>query len=286
MSHSLPMTCLASGMSVGNESLAGRVSQSSRDKATAVSAVDRAISNLVVVTRMTGSVSADWEPQHGLILTASAVAIAEDFVRSILADVVTLCPLAAERSYELDTRMEFVFEGDPSEALRGVLDKQSFSSRTTVTEWLKRLLGKPVAKNSTLDTLLADFERVSHIRHCAVHAGGYISGHNAKNLGVPRGHWISFAEPGAVHEVIATVASTVRTVNQFVFESVVSSWIDQQVLCGVWSVDKLRFDPLYRALVSLEDSESSRFNPQSVRIRERSYDSYRSIQKAVVSRNA
>lgn len=285
-SHAIPMTCLSSGMIVGNESLAARVSRSMRDQAVGVSAVDRAIGNLVVVTRMTSSVSTEWQTQHGLILTASAVAIAEDYVRSILADIVMLCPLAAERSYVLDTRMEFVFEGDPSEALRGVLDRQSFSSRSNVAEWLKRLLGKPVLRDSTLDTLLADFERVSHIRHCAVHAGGYISAHNAKSLGVPRGHWISFSEPGAVHEVIATVASTVRSVNQFVFESIVASWIDSRVLCGRWGIDKALFDPLYRAFVSLEDSSSARYSPHGVRVRERAYDSYRVIRSSVLARNA
>src|SRR5687768_11479736 len=109
MAHRVPQICLASGIAPTTGSLAAKVVQSSRDGTAADSIIDRAFGGLVKVTQLTALATKEWHVQHGLILSASAVAVAEDYVRSLLTEVVQLCPLTERRVGSLSTRLEFVF---------------------------------------------------------------------------------------------------------------------------------------------------------------------------------
>ncbi len=127
--------------------------------------------------------------------------------------------------------MEFVFSGSVADAFRGMLDRES-SSRESVLTWSKKVTGSNLGKASSLSDALREFERVCHIRHAAIHAGGYLSTHNAAVLGVPAGTWISFDSPKGIYAMIGGVTATIRSFNQVMFEQILNDWINENVLTG------------------------------------------------------
>ncbi|WP_447644062.1 hypothetical protein [Nocardioides zeae] len=221
------------------------------------SAIDVAYESLVVVSQMAAGLASTWIPQHGLILSSAAVAAAEDYFRSVLTDVVVCCDVAKRRAGPLSIRLEYVFSASIPDAVRGILETESFSSRANVTDWSKRLLGTKFEQNRSLAVALEEYERVCHIRHSAVHSGGYLSGRNASALGVQPGQWISFTTAGAIQAIVNVVTATIRAYNQGVFEKVVEDWLRDGEMVGSWGADKDAFTALWRALRSQSDIDAN-----------------------------
>lgn len=286
MPHTIPTSCLPSG-SVGGSALANLIDRSvvsTRPKADSVSALDHAYEGLLVVTKLAVLAKPDWTSHHGLMLCSNAVAVAEDYFRSILVEVAQICPKSLERVGAFETRVEFIAKGSMSDALRSVLEATSFSSKENVREWTKKITGMSLPGKSAPSRLLDDFDKVCQIRHCATHAGGYIAAGNARVLQVGAGKWISIADPEAIHEVVAVVTSTIRSYNQTLFEDVVGGWIDDGVLQGDWDRDRERFTAIWDAFRSDADrlsmGTSTRYEP----IRARAYDAYRVVRPSVQRR--
>jgi hypothetical protein len=181
--------------------------------------------------------------------------------------------------------MEFVFSGSISDAVRGMLDGESFSSKDNIKTWSKKIAGIELKNEISLEVALKEFERICHIRHAAVHAGGYVSTRNAAALGVAPGSWISFGSPAAIHEIIGVVAASIRAYNQVLFESVLAGWLDRGLLQGNWSIDAEKFTALWRAFRSEGDIASSQ-RPGGARIRGSAYLAYLPVRKAFASRAA
>jgi hypothetical protein len=180
--------------------------------------------------------------------------------------------------------MEFVFSGSVPDAVRGMLDHESFSSRANVTAWSRKIAGAELKNERSLEVALQEFERVCHVRHAAIHAGGYVSTRNAGVLGVPPGSWISFGSPSAIHEIIGVIAATIRAYNQVLFESILSDWLRNGVLVGDWSEDKEAFTRIWRAFKSEGDIASSRA-AGTAPLRATAYSAFLAVRKAFASRS-
>lgn len=287
MPHTFPQVCLSSASTVGAGTLnrlANAAVSTDRHEYGQRSAIDVAFDSLLVVTQVAVDSSSDWRPQHGLILSSSTVAAAEDYFRSILTEVVELCSLCERRVQPLETRMEFVFSGSVQDAVRGMLDRESFSSKANVIAWSKRIAGADLSSERSLSVALEEFERVCHIRHAAIHAGGYVSTRNAEALGVPPGSWISFGSPAAIHEIIGVVTATIRAYNQVLFEKILSGWLAEGVLRGDWSTDKEKFAPLWEAFRSAGDIASSHASGD-ISMRSNAYLAFLAVRQAFASRS-
>lgn len=285
MPHELPQVCLASTSNVGPGTLtrlANEAVSTNRPDSTIVSPIDRAYAALFLVTQLAVQAAGQWQPQHGLILSSSAVAVAEDYFRSVLTECVQVCPVCSDRVAPLETRMEYVFSGSVSDAVRSILDLESFSSAANIRGWAKKIAGSDLRQHHSLDVSLAEFERVCHVRHCAVHSGGYVSTRNASVLGVQAGTWISFDRPDAIHEIISVVTATIRSFNQSLFETLLGCWLDLGVLSGVWAQDRATFAELWGVFRSKRDIESSKSSPASLRAN--AYHAYQAVHGAVIAR--
>lgn len=286
MAHALPMSCLSSTATVGMGTLAHLSDRAIIGKHAVrgvVSPIDAALANLSLVSRLAVQQASVWHTQHGLILSTAAVGAAEDYFRSILAELVGVCRFCEERVQDLETRMAYVRAGSLVDALRGSLENTSFSNGSTVKKWSKQVAGFEIQNGSTLDLLLREYERACHIRHCAVHSGGHVSTRNARALGLMPGQWIALESPDVIHQVVAVTASVVRSYNQRLFEFTLSRWIDQNELTGVWQEDRVRFDALWTVFRSTSDIESARLNGQHD-FRPSAFESHRILAKGVRAR--
>lgn len=284
MSHRVPTTCIASG-AAGGSALERLIHGSVRPERPSLgpsSAIDMAYGGLLVVTQLAVDCDSRWNTQHGLILSSSAVAVAEDYFRSILVGLAEVCPHSRGRVGSLPTRLEFVSTGSFPDALRSVLELTSFSSGKNLREWTTKIAGMKIPNEAGLSRLLDDFDKVSHVRHCAVHAGGYVSPGNASTLGVPGGSWISLASSAAIHEIVAVLTAVIRSYNQTLFEDVLSRWINAGDLNGTWQEDRGQFSALWRLFASRADRAGG--GAGAATIAGRAYDAYRTIQGDLLSR--
>lgn len=247
-----------------------------------LSAIDRALDSLVALTRLVGLAQSDWKSPYGLALSASAVAVADDFFRSIFVEIVDVCPMAAERTKTLETRLEYVSLGSRAEAMRDILSMSSFASMSTVKSWLKQVIGMGTLPID-LKRVLQDYERVCQVRHVAIHTGGHVTALNADKLGVPAGAWIFPDTPKSVYDVIAAVAAVVRAFNQSALDSIIGGWLDSMLLTGDWSRDRPSFEPLWRTFYSKRDQASAAVS-NSLTIRSNGYQAYRLVQASARSR--
>lgn len=284
--HTLPQTCLTSTSTVGASGLTALAPGSvaaQRPQGEEYTPIDRAFAGLRVVAQLAEVSRSDWNPHHGQILSASAVAVAEDYFRTILTEVAAICPLCKRAVGSLETKLSFVEDGSFADALRDVLDRTSFSSRVAIKDWSGRIAGFNPNSSQSLAGALSEYERVCHIRHCALHAGGYIASHNAEVLGVEPGTWITFSSPKSIYEIVAVVTATIRAFNQCLIEHLLTQWINEAILVGEWGHDGQWFRPLWNTFRSTGDIESGRFQGRSD-LRVRPYDAYRLMQPAVRAR--
>ncbi|GAA1554380.1 hypothetical protein [Kribbella lupini] len=237
------------------------------------------------MTQLTFDLTPKWKSQHGLILSSSAVAAAEDYFRTILTEIVNVCEYCAQRVEPLETRMEFVFSGSVAEAVRGLLDTSSLSSKENVTGWAKKIAGTAFKDSRSLLRLLDEFERICHIRHAAMHAGGQVSTRNARVLKVPPNTWISFGSPQAIYDITSVIVATLRSFNQTLFENILREWLDQNHMSGSWSDDASSFTALWELFKSTGDIESNRTTGDKS-LNPNAYQAYRSIRSSVAARRA
>lgn len=281
MAHRLPQCCLPSTTMGALPVLRGADIAAASRPGPVASPIDTAYGALRAVTSLSASVSSDdWNANHGLILTAAAVAAVEDYVRSILALLPTICPFARERAETLTAPLRFLGLDNLSDAVRHSIGDASFSNISTIRDWSKRIAGSDLKASPSLKSALAEYERICHLRHCAVHAGGYVAQHNARELGLEPGSWIALRSPAVVYEVVSIATSAMRSLNQELFRQTVTIWIDKEWLVGDWAADRESFSVLWRAFASKVDAESG----PDVPIPRNGYQAYRQIRPAVLAR--
>ncbi len=247
-----------------------------------LSAIDRALDSLVALTQLVAMAQPVWSSQYGLALSASAVAVADDYFRSMFVEVIDVCPLAAQRTGSLETRLEYVSKGSRAEAMRDILSLSSFASMSTVSGWLKQVVGVK-ALPIDLKRVLQDYETVCQVRHVAIHTGGHVTNLNAEKLGVPVGAWLYPDSSKAVYEIIAVVAAAVRAFNQATLDAVIGGWLDAGLLSGEWENDRPLFAPLWRSFYSERDRASA-VASNNGGIRSNVYQAYRVVQASARSR--
>lgn len=259
--HKIPRVCLPANSAQGPARIPDLTQSASavRPSPGGDSPIEDAFEGLRSVTSMAVEISkSGWRRDYGLILSSATVAVAEDYVRSVLVRLGQVCPIARERVATLDTSMAHVYSGSIEDALRASLDAVSFSDQAAVRDWTKKIAGVSIEKTGELASCLAEFHRASHIRHCATHAGGYVAARNAAVLGLAAGSWITFPSQNSIHSLVAVIAAFIRAYNTRLFEETTSRILDQGLLKGNWSSDKEVFGPIWRAFKCAPDIQAGR----------------------------
>jgi hypothetical protein len=193
-------------------------------------------------------------PALGRLLLLGFVSSIDDYFRRILSGVVEVCPLARRRASDKPVSFGALDYYEKEQAALALFENTTFASLKELKNQTANIAGINI-DSASVGEAISKYEKLCHMRHAATHAGGLLNSRNARELGI--------TVTGVAHEVLLSEAklqtaasvcySAVRAYNRWLFQGLIQSWIDQQVLSGKWATDKSLLESLFGLFHSKED---------------------------------
>ncbi|MBK5502237.1 hypothetical protein [Peribacillus sp. TH14] len=196
-------------------------------------------------------------PDITRLLIMGYVSAVEEYLRNVFCYVINICPQARDKASDKMIKFGSVDYYDLSKIAEGLFDASSFASGKEIKSKTRELLDIDIKENSSLDVAMKEFNKICHLRHCAVHSGGILNGHNAKELGLSRDDVKSVLKPDliAVQEALLVCYSFVRAFNQHVFEKTLERWKNKlSLITGNWAAENELFTKFVNIFWSTTDN--------------------------------
>jgi hypothetical protein len=194
------------------------------------------------------------------LLVVGVVSSAEFYFRSILGRIVQICPLCERNAEVLQVPLgayEFYRHSNYGFAL-GALEHVSLADADNVRKWVKSISGFDVKEDSSADATLCGYQSLCGLRHSLVHSRGFIGLKGSRDLGLADRQIskVNLNQSVAL-ESLKLSHNAVRAVNRFLFNRMLSRWVEKGIFRGVWSTDKKLFTAAWDSfVVSGEDGFS------------------------------
>lgn len=195
-------------------------------------------------------------PLLGRLLIVGLVAATEEYMRSVVAGVLQVCPYARLESAPQMVSLGAVDYYAREELARGIYEHVSFATASEVAKRTGAILGIQIKQGTSLFGALQEFDRLCQLRHACAHSDGVLGHNNLRELGARRGLGtqtvlITFA---SLQSAGAICYNTVRAYNRHVFRSVIERWVAEGEFDGTWKSDRDRFTALFRLFRSRTDN--------------------------------
>lgn len=186
------------------------------------------------------------------LLILGFVSAVEEYLRSIFTQLIHLSPCARSAASKQTIKFGSLDYYEQDGIAAALFDQTAFSSQDEVKKKMENLLGINIG--SSLSTAMKELEKVFHLRHCAVHGGGVLNGHNADHLGLDKTYVKRQLQPDSVElqTTLKICFSFVRAFNQHVFSETLNCWRGKK-LSNLWKDDKWDFDKLISLFWSYKD---------------------------------
>lgn len=198
------------------------------------SAVSQWIADVILISNLSTSLMPqDPGETVGQMLVATMVSSTENYFRTLLADLVHLCPWTGRNVADATIPYASVHTFEPNKIGFGLVEGVLFSSKGTIASQLKRFTRYKVSPASPLDKAITAFDSVCAIRHAAVHWSGRFDtrAHGALQ---PEAHRLGQhhvqLDLRVVQDCLAACDYLVRTTNQLVFDLTLARWLDEGYL--------------------------------------------------------
>lgn len=192
------------------------------------------------------------------LLLLGYVSAVEEYLRSIFCEVINICPCAKRNASEKMIRFGALEYYELDRLAEGIFEASSLASLDEVKKKSNELLGINIQQQPSLSNALEKFDKICHLRHCAVHGGGTLNGHNAKQLGLSKEYVKQKLQPNGtiLQNALLVCFSFVRAFNQTVFEQTLQRWIGEKKITGQWQRDKKDFGNLLDLFWSVNDNSA------------------------------
>ena len=191
----------------------------------------------------------------GRVLLLGLVSGAEMYFRSVLAKLISVCPLCRSCASSHMLSLAAVDYYGRDDLGFGLLENVSFATQGEVLKQTKKLTGIEWDQKSSVAEAISAFESLSHFRHAAVHARGELSPRNTQELGISGAARkcliIRFPE---LQEGANVCLNAARAYNRFMYQKVFERWIGHRLFSGEWNADRGRFRKVLALFRAHEDS--------------------------------
>ena len=200
----------------------------------------------------------------GRVLLMGLVSGTEMYFRTVLARLIGICPICRSNASSLTLSLAAADYYGVENLGFGLLDNISFAAKGEVLRATKKLTGfEWEPRRSSVGTAIDEFEKLSHLRHAAIHARGELNPHNLGALGLKKQSRTQLAIKFYNLQHAAEVClNAVRAYDRFLFHQVTQRWIAHRKLTGNWKDDK---DLFCRLLSLFRSKEESRGGPRFVK---------------------
>jgi len=188
-------------------------------------------------------------PDHAQLFMLGVVAAVESYIRKII----RICVLNDEQcrasAHEEQISFAAALHLDGSLLPEALLEKYAFSSRKSIEDVLKEIVGYKGAFPEELQFSLERYSQVCQLRHCAVHRFGRLGSRNAVTLGIAS-HKELIEKPlsldyANLQKIMQICACFVSVLNNFLFNEILRR-VDVGLWTGAYRTDKKIFSKLYK----------------------------------------
>lgn len=190
----------------------------------------------------------DFDAFQGQLVLLGVVAAVESYIRTLFRRLIAVDKTSQEAVEHMDVSFGAAMHLSKDLMPEAILERISFISYSNISESIKTLLAVKGALTPELVTAIEDYVRVCQLRHCAVHRFGKLGASNAIQLGLEE-HKALLEKPlllnyRALQDAIAIATSFVKTLNNFLFNALLSR-IPLDQWNGVYSDDRELFGRYY-----------------------------------------
>ena len=214
-------------------------------------------------------------PIIGLLILLGSVSAVESYFRTLFCKIITLDKDAEKKCLGHSLAYGAVIssvkhskkEENISEAL---LEGCSFASKKNIKDSLKNFIGIKGNLPNELEQTLDDFEKVCHLRHCAVHRFGMLGTKNAISLDFDThssnvGNSIELGVD-EVDKIVGICTNVVKVINNYLFEKLLQRTVENNSISWKWDLrsDKKYFMKYYKMFYSIQFSNENRFSLKNI----------------------
>ncbi|MFD2867379.1 hypothetical protein ACFSY7_02545 [Kurthia populi] len=116
----------------------------------------------------------------------SLISLTENYFRNIISRCILICPVAQKASASQNINLGSVLWHGANNLIHGISENTSFASGSEIKSISSKFIGFQVQKNSLLDSVLNEFDKICHFRHAVVHSDGNLAGKNATALSLTK----------------------------------------------------------------------------------------------------
>lgn len=211
------------------------------------SPIDQFLIRLRAINKLSPQPTAFDSLQAQLVLLG-VVAAVESYFRTLLRRLITIDPACQEGTEEQAVTYGAAMHLSKTMMPEAMLERVTFVSEKSLVDAIREFVGVKGNLPPELIATIKDYERVCHLRHCAVHRFGKLGVKNAIFFGLKE-HRPSLEKPlvlnyAALQNAIAIATGVVKTTNNFLFNEVLSR-LPESTWTGIFRRDKRSFLPYY-----------------------------------------
>lgn len=160
------------------------------------------------------------------LILVGMISITENYFRELLAGIITLCPVAKEKSASKALNLATIWFGY-SQMEKGAFENISFSDVDAVKKAFNSFIGYEIKASNQLAAPLDEFGKLCELRHAIVHSASMLAGKNAIKLQLPSSGnsvkvQVRFSE---LQETADICTSLVCAVNLELFKFISQRWL-------------------------------------------------------------
>lgn len=191
-------------------------------------------------------------PELGAVVVLGYMSAVESYVRSVITGIIGIDRKARDAVATKTISFAAASNLPPDRLPEALLEHISLSDSETLEKTITNTIGIKGVPND-VKASLTTFQKICHLRHCCVHRFGKLGTKNAIDLGFDRHVEVVEGPFSPTVLDIANIADalqvTVRTINNFLFYSILERTIDHQSTTASWHLtyakDKELFSGYY-----------------------------------------
>ncbi len=196
----------------------------------------------------------------GAFLAVAIVSCTENYFRNVFYRVLRLCPQAQSLASSNSINLGSVIWHPTDLVERGAFEHISLASSDSIIQTVKKYVGLIIKQNSSVSSVLEEFDKVCELRHGIVHSGRVLAGKNAIRLQIPSSKqipkiYINYANLQEISSVCTTLVVAFKTL---LFTEMCERWATSWRRSAFWDPAKgtVIFRNIWDIFYSLVDAEN------------------------------
>lgn len=227
------------------------------------SAIDAFIENCKEINKIWAGSQAI-SPEFGRLLLLGYVSAIESFFRTVLRSIINTDAKAQSDAHSYVVPYGAVLYHNKNTVAEALLEGYSFASEKDVKAALTKFLDTTPTEG--IKTMLIEYEKICHLRHCCVHRFGKLGTQNGIALGLEQ-HSTALEKPLSLdkkklEDIASWLMSFAKAMNNYMFLTLLErSLSDKNPYKIKWSwfysKDRAKFEKLYKLFKTSKDSNPS-----------------------------